>query len=53
MKKTVVTCVTALLCVIAVCVSSVLGTNKLADAKVDRQNMLPLRRLQAVTADQR
>ena len=31
MKKTVVTCITAFLCVVAVCVSSVLGTNKLAD----------------------
>ena len=41
MKKTVVTCVTALLCVIAVCVSSVLGTNKLADAKVESAKYTP------------
>lgn len=41
MKKTVVTCVTALLCVIAVCVSSVLGTNKLADAKVESAKYAP------------
>lgn len=41
MKKTVVTCVTALLCVIAVCVSSVLGTSKLADAKVEAAKYTP------------
>lgn len=41
MKKTVVTCVTALLCVIAVCVSSVLGTNKLADARVESAKYAP------------
>lgn len=41
MKKTVVTCVTALLCVIAVCISSVLGTNKLADAKVESAKYAP------------
>ncbi|MGN0549962.1 MAG: hypothetical protein ACI4IM_10230 [Acutalibacteraceae bacterium] len=41
MKKTVVTCVTAILCVIAVCVSSVLGTSKLADAKVEAAKYAP------------
>ena len=41
MKKTVVTCITAFLCVVAVCVSSVLGTNKLADAKVEAAKYAP------------
>ncbi len=41
MKKTVVTCVTAFLCVVAVCVSSVLGTNKLADAKIEAAKYAP------------
>ncbi len=41
MKKTVITCVTAVLCVIAVCVSSVLGTNKLSDAKVEAAKYAP------------
>lgn len=41
MKKTVVTCITAVLCVVAVCVSSVLGTNKLADAKVEAAKYAP------------
>ena len=52
MKKTVVTCVTALLCVIAVCVSSVLGTNKLADAKVESAKYTPASSAQTATADQ-
>lgn len=41
MKKTVVTCITAVLCVVAVCVSSVLGTSKLADAKVEAAKYAP------------
>lgn len=41
MKKTVITCVTALLCVIAVCVSSILGTNKISDAKVEAAKYAP------------
>lgn len=41
MKKTVITCVTALLCVIAVCVSSVLGTGKIADAKIEAAKYAP------------
>ncbi|CDA90285.1 unknown [Ruminococcus sp. CAG:563] len=41
MKKTLVTCITAFLCVVAVCISSVLGTNKLADAKVEAAKYAP------------
>lgn len=41
MKKTVVTCITAVLCVVAVCISSVLGTSKLADAKVEAAKYAP------------
>ncbi len=41
MKKTVVTCITVVLCVVAVCVSSVLGTGKLADAKVEAAKYAP------------
>ena len=41
MKKTVITCVTAVLCVIAVCVSSVLGTNKISDAKIEAAKYAP------------
>lgn len=42
MKKTLVTCITAFLCVVAVCISSVLGTNKLADAKVEAAKYAPV-----------
>ena len=41
MKKTVITCVTAFLCVVAVCVSSVLGTGKIAEAKVESAKYAP------------
>lgn len=41
MKKTVVTCITAFLCVVAICVSSVLGTNKISDAKVEAAKYAP------------
>lgn len=41
MKKTVITCITAVLCVVAVCVSSVLGTSKIADAKVEAAKYAP------------
>lgn len=41
MKKTVITCVTAVLCVVAVCVSSILGTNKISDAKVEAAKYAP------------
>ncbi len=42
MKKTVITCVTAVLCVIAVCVSSVLGINKISDATVEAAKYAPV-----------
>lgn len=41
MKKVVITCITAVLCVVAVCVSSVLGTSKIADAKIEAAKYAP------------